>query len=349
MRLRLLTRLTFTVIGLSVAAAARAQDPVFSQYTASATYNNPGMTGFFDGEVRLTANYRDQWASVLGTTPLRTFAGSGEVRYGIGGRDFIGVGLNAVHDAGGASDFTYTGAGLGVAVQKYLGGGRGRNANYLGFGGRVAYGQLGIDPAKLWYTSDIDTSSLAIHRGGGANGVNATGNAYLDVSVGGHYSLVRRDYSWTIGVAGHHLNWPNPSLLFDADLRLPPRYTGFVAAEFLLQKNLSLLPSATVDFQGQARRLQTGSGVFYHSGQEGDAGFRFGTYGRLTSDYASGVNLEAIVLVAQVEFARTAVGISYDVNTGEVGRTVNARGAYEISLSWTRDARSRYKVICPKL
>ena len=349
MRLRLLAKLIVLSLSAVVAVTACAQDPAFSQYSASATYNNPGMVGFFDGEFRLTANYRDQWASVLGSTPLRTMAGAAEMRYAVGNRDFIGVGVNAIRDEGSSADFTFTGAGLALAVQKYLGGGRGRNANYLGFGGRVGYGQLRVDPSKLWYSSDIDTSSLVINRGGISGGANGTGNAYLDVGAGVHLSVVRRDYSWLVGLAGHHLNWPNPSLLYNAELRLPPRYTGFVAGEYLITKNLRLLPSANVDVQAQARRVQAGTGIYYSSGQGGDAGLRFGTYGRLSNRYEGAMSLEAVVLVAQVEFARTALGISYDINTGGVGRAVNARGAYELSLSWTREGRSRYKVICPTL
>ncbi len=349
MRLRLLAKLIVLSVCALLTAQARAQDPVFSQYTASTTYNNPGMVGFFDGELRLSGNYRDQWASVLGSTPLRTYAAGAEMRYAVGNRDYIGVGVNAINDEGGEADFTFTGGGLALAMQKYLGGGRGRDATYLGFGGRVGYGQLRVDPAALWYTSDIDTATLAINRGGITGGANGVGNAYLDVSAGGHLSVVRRDYSWMVGLAGQHLNWPNPSLLYNAEHRLPLRYTGFVAGEYIISRSLRLLPSANIDVQAQARRVQAGSGLYYQSGQEGDAGFRFGTYGRLSNRYEGSMSLEAIVLVAQVEFARTSLGISYDVNTGAVGRAVNARGAYELSFAWTRAGRSRYKVICPKL
>ncbi len=349
MNLRLLARLILLSFASLCAVAARAQDPVFSQYTASITYNNPGLVGLFDGEVRVTANYRDQWASVLGPTPLRTFAGAGDFRYAVGKKDFLGMGVNAIHDQGGAAAYTFTGAGLTLALQKYLGGGRGRNSNYLGFGGRVGYGETRLNSEALWYSSDLDTSSLVITPGGRSGATTGAGNAYLDLSAGVHLSVVRRNYSYVIGLAGHHLNGPNPTLLYDASLRLQPRYTGIVAGEYLIRKYLRLLPSATIDLQDRARRVQAGAGVLYQSGQAGDAGLRFGTYGRISNTYAGGVGLEALVLTAQVEYARTTVGISYDVNIGQVGRAVNARGAYELSLSWTREGKSRYQVICPKL
>lgn len=344
------TSIRFVALMLSVLTVGtlRAQDPAFSQYAANPVYNNPGMVGLFDGEVRLTANYRDQWSSVLGDSPLRTYAGAAELRYSVGGKDFIGVAVNALRDEGGQASLTLDNAGLSLAMQKYLGGGRGRDATYLGFGGRVGYGQMRLDPTALWYSSNLDTNSFAIDPSGISAGSVGVGNAYLDVSAGLSLAIVRRDYSVQLGLAGHHLNWPNSSLLYNSELLLPPRISGLIAGELLMRNDLRMLPSITFDLQKNSRRIQVGSGILYR-GRQGDAGFRFGTYARLANDLVKPASLEAIVLVAQVELARTTFGLSYDVNTGQVGRAVNARGAYELSLAWTREGRSRYKVICPKL
>ena len=42
----------------------RAQDPHFSQFFASPLTLNPAFTGKFDGDIRLSANHRDQWPSI---------------------------------------------------------------------------------------------------------------------------------------------------------------------------------------------------------------------------------------------------------------------------------------------
>jgi type IX secretion system PorP/SprF family membrane protein len=50
----------------------RAQDIHFTQFEMAPLLINPGMTGVFTGDVRVSANYRDQWASI--DMPYRTFA-----------------------------------------------------------------------------------------------------------------------------------------------------------------------------------------------------------------------------------------------------------------------------------
>lgn len=332
---------------LACATAAYGQDAVFSQYAANALYNNPGMAGLYEGELRITASYRDQWRSTTGHHPLRTYGATGELRYDVGGRDFLTVSANVLRDESGEARFRYSGGGLGLGMQKLLSGGRGRNANYLGFGGRVGFGQHTIDPSSLWFSSQLDTSTLAIapERRDGV----APGRAYLDMSAGVNYAVVRRKYSYTVGVGGHHLNWPNTSLLFQNNKRLEPRLTAMASAEFLMDGGLRLMPSAMGDFQGRSRRITAGSGLYYRSEQRGDAGFRFGTYARLTNGTEADAVLEAIIFQAQVEINELTVGVSYDVNTGAIGRTVDARGAYELSLSWVKAKKSRYRVACPKL
>ena len=327
-----------------------AQDPVFSQYTTSTTHNNPGLLGLFDGEVRLSANYRDQWSAALGGRPLRTMAGAGELRYNVGGRDFIGLGVNVLQDEGGQARFRQTRAGVGLGMQKYLGGGRGRDATVLGFGARVGYGQNSLVDDGLWYSSNIDTSTLVVEPGSGGlpAGFTGTTRGFLDLGAGVNLAIVRRDYSLAVGLAAHHLNWPNQSFLYDQDQRLAVRYSALVAMEYLLEDGLRIMPSVKYDRQAASNRLMLGSGIYYKPDGEGDAGFRLGSYARLTNQLDAGLYLEAIVLVTQVEFKNTVVGLSYDINTGAIGRAVDGRGAYELSVVWTRAGRSRYKVVCPK-
>src|SRR6201985_3985684 len=49
---------------LILSAAAKAQDPGFSQFFASPLTLNPALTGKFNGVVRVAGNYRNQWPSI---------------------------------------------------------------------------------------------------------------------------------------------------------------------------------------------------------------------------------------------------------------------------------------------
>lgn len=338
-------------IFLCITNVVQAQDPVFSQYTASPVYTNPALAGLFDGEVRLTAAYRDQWSSVLGADPIQSYAASGELRYNVGGRDYLAVAMNMVNDEGGESEYTITRAGLGVTMQKYLDGGRGRDATYLGFGARVGYGQHRFEPNNLWFSSGIDTSTLVIEQGPRslpAGFVTAT-KGYLDITGGVNLSVVRRDYSLTVGVAAHHLNQPNVSFLFNSEELLKPRLSALVSGEYLIHDQLRVIPSAIYEKQGQVTRITAGGGLYYQPERGGDAGFRIGLYSRTANQFESGMYMQSLIVSGQLEFKRTTVGLSYDLNTGQLGRATDGRGAFELSLSWVREGKSRYKVICPKL
>ena len=332
-------------------SVALAQDPVFSQYTAAPVYTNPGLVGLYEGELRLTANYREQWGSVLTGQPLRTIAAAGEMRYAMGGRDYLALSLNALQDEGGSSNYTISRAGFGVTMQKYLDGGRGRDATYLGFGARVGYGQNSFDPDGLWFTSNFDSLTVTINPDGSGIPTGYTGStlSYLDVAGGINLAVVRKEYSLYVGVAGHHLNSPGTSFVFDATEKLAPRYSALLGGEYLIEDNLRIMPSAIYEMQGQGKRITAGSAIYYKSDNSGDAGFRAGIYGRMSSAVTSGMYFEAIILAGQLEYKSVIVGLSYDINTGQLGRTTDGRGAFEMSFSYVRQGKSRYKVVCPKL
>ena len=336
--------------GIWSASTASAQDPVFSQHTAAPVYTNPALAGLFEGDLRVVANYREQWGAPLGGQPLRTMAASGEMRFEMGGRDYFAVAANVLQDEGGQSAFTVTRAGLGMAVQKYLDGGRGRDATYLGFGARAGYGQHRLSDDGLWFSSDFDSTSLSVTRDGGNLPPGFTGatRGYLDVSGGVNLSVVRRDYSVFAGVAAHHLNRPNVSFLYDQRTTLATRFSAMLGGEWLLRDELRVLPSATYQVQGPAHRLTAGASLYYKPDARGDAGFRAGLYGRTARRLDGGSYLESLVVAGGVEFRRMTVGASYDLNTGAVGRATDGRGAYELSVSWRREGRSRYEVVCPK-
>ena len=79
-------------------AFAEAQDPHFSQYHSSPLTLNPAMTGFFEGDFRLSGNYRQQWWS-LGT-PFITGTVSYEQRIMKAKlkNDVFGIGVLGLYD-----------------------------------------------------------------------------------------------------------------------------------------------------------------------------------------------------------------------------------------------------------
>lgn len=338
---------------LGAAGAALAQDPVFSQYTAAAVYNNPALAGLYDGDVRLAANYREQWSSSLGGQPLRTYAAGAELRYDLGGRDYFAASTNLLHDSGGEAEFARTQASVALTGQKYLAGGRGRDATYLGFGARVGYGQHRIKPTGLWFSSQYDTASASVGGEAGSFPASFTGSTrgYLDAAVGVSLTVVKERYSVWGGVAGHHLTQPNVSFLGNAEIALDARYTAIVGGEWLYTEELRLLPSLIAEIQGPHRRVAAGAAVYYkpENRDGGDTGFRMGVYARTAAQSEGSDNLESVIFAAQIEFGELAIGISYDINVDPLALATDGRGAYELSVGYVLDNQRRHKVVCPKI
>ncbi|MCB9047123.1 MAG: type IX secretion system membrane protein PorP/SprF [Chitinophagales bacterium] len=68
-RVSLAVALAFTMQGTQ---HVQAQDVHFTQFNAAPLILNPAFTGNFDGKMRASAIYRDQWRSV--TVPFKTIA-----------------------------------------------------------------------------------------------------------------------------------------------------------------------------------------------------------------------------------------------------------------------------------
>src|SRR5688572_9390754 len=84
---------------MSRLTTSQAKDPNFSQFIVSPLTLNPAMTGKFNGDFRLTGNYRDQWPAI--TKAFITSTASfdmGILRNRISELDTWGVGLMAITD-----------------------------------------------------------------------------------------------------------------------------------------------------------------------------------------------------------------------------------------------------------
>src|SRR4051812_14669041 len=87
---------------LAAAGAVKAQvDPHFSQYYAYPLWLNPALTGVFDGDTRISANFRDQWANI--NNGYRTAGVSADFKP----TDKVGIGLNILDQKAGTAGYNY--------------------------------------------------------------------------------------------------------------------------------------------------------------------------------------------------------------------------------------------------
>lgn len=106
------------------------------------------MTGVMNCNIRLVANYRNQWASVLRSNAYNTYSVSYDQRIPVGRYDYFGVGGTFWGDRAGEANFSTLTGKLSASYSKRMGGYRSQ-ANYLVVGAEAGVAQRSIDFLKL--------------------------------------------------------------------------------------------------------------------------------------------------------------------------------------------------------
>ncbi len=340
---------------------AKAQDPRFSQFYAAPLQLNPAMTGVFEGRFRVNANYREQYASILGNDPFRTIGTAFDMRFKIVGDDYMGVGVSAIHDEAGVGAFTTDRGYLNLSYMKQLSGGRYTpNDQYLIFGGQFGAGQNSVDWDQYWFSAQFDDGIIAPNTNlnneePGIGGASETTNVYLDFNAGlMWYAIFGENTSIWAGAAMSHLNSPDVSFLGENET-LYTRWVGHIGGEFPLNPSLSVLPAVAVMGQGPSLSTTVGANFRYTNHDWNEVAIRTGVWGHITNKVdgiedseGSKISMDAATVAMILEINSWNVGVSYDVTTSNLKVSNNSRGALELSLIYVHPAKDRIKVNCPK-
>lgn len=326
-----------------------AQDPYFAQFYTSPLQLSPAMIGVYNGQFRVVANYRDQWSSVLGNNPFRTMSASFDYRSNVNRNDYLAFGITAMRDEVDISKYVQQRGSAGLSYLKQLSGNRYRSSNqYLVAGLQAGFGQHALDWSGLWFSQQYDNGNDVVDTSldsGEAMGVQRT-NAYLDVNAGLlWYAVFDENQSFYVGAALHHVNSPNVSFLGQADEVLHTRWTAHLGGELPLNDNLSVLPAAMVTHQNKSMNILAGMNFRYTNRDWREIAIRAGLWGQV-SNQLEGLGYVHTTFTAILEMERWNFGVSYDINSNITPAT-NSRGAFELSLIYTKPERRRVRVKCP--
>lgn len=342
-----ITKLGIWIGLMALAIMLKAQDPQFSQFNANPLYLNPALTGFFDGDYRLAANYRSQWGSFTNT--YRTAAASAELSLFKGQLkdDNFAVGLHFYNDVAGTAAFGSNQLTLSIGYRKQLG----RKVKHtLGIGGQFNMIGQRIDTEKLIFDNqyngiEVDPDLLSGESVAGSSGLKP------DATIGLLYQIMPNKYANVyVGVAYSHILQPTISLLSSANYRLEPKYTAHAGGKFQATRTINFLPSVMYSQQGTARQINAGTYLQFvmEYRDDGDVAFALGAWGRV-----SNITPDAVIIGARLDFIRFALGLSYDVNVSKLNTVSNSRGAYELSLIYTgvftTVGKRRLSIPCPQL
>jgi type IX secretion system PorP/SprF family membrane protein len=320
-----------------------AQDPQFSQFYAAPLYLNPAFAGA-TGQARVGLNYRNQWPSL--DANFTTFAVYGD--YFIEDKK-SGVGLLVSRDIEGLAGLRSLQVAAQYSYELEI------NKN-LGFrpGFQVAMFQRDVNFDKLTFGDQFDPTTGAIINAETAEQFNTNfSKFFVDLSAGGVF-FTRT--AW-LGVAAHHLNRPNQSII-DETSKLPIKYSVHGGFKFKMS------PSSTgsgVNFRNTERSISPAF-QYRHQGQfdQLDLGVYFTLEPLVVGAWYRGVpykavngfiNNESIVLL--LGFAQLGakdainIGYSFDYTISKLG--IGSGGAHEFSLVYTFPLRNPRKPPADKL
>jgi len=322
----------------TIAQKAQAQvDPHFSQYYVYPSWLNPALTGAFDGSYRVAGIYRSQWGAVS-SSPFATKGLSFDMTTDRN----LNIGASVLNQTAGNGGYSYTTGYINVA---YTGVRFGANDRH-----RVAFALQGgvidrrFDLSKLTFGSQWDPATGAFNPNRpAAFDVQAPKETTFDAGAGVLYfdAAPGKKANVYAGLSVGHLTRPSDRFGNTGNARLPMRTTFHGGVRINLTENFQLTPNGLYLRQGNAEE------------------YMIGTYGQYKvnpqTDLLLGANYrvnDAFVPFAGVSHKNLTLGLSYDVNTSDLGRLVRGANAFELSLTYIMRRRARtpeVEFVCPTL
>lgn len=293
------------------------QDARFSQFYNTPLNVNPALAGNGIEHIRVTALYRTQWAGM--GTPFTTqgFAVDKVVNK-------VGVGAMITRNAAGDGAIRTLTISGNLAYHIHLGE---EKNNTVSLGAQVGVINKSFDESKLTFDNQYNPD-LGYDPSLSSNEIfTSTSITRPDVNIGlmwqrgwNNKNIKFRPFA---GFGIFHLTRP-PDSFIDGDNRQPVRKSIYGGAGYMVNDKLEVKPSVMYLEQGLFQETNFGAMVSYNL--DGRNTIQAGVYNRMN---------DAVIAYAGYQINRLFVGMSYDVNTGELSKSGKGTNAFEISLAWS--------------
>lgn len=319
----------------------QAQDPHFTQYYAAPMLMNPALTGFFNGDVRVSGCYRSQWPSIqypfiTGTVSADANAFKSYIKDG----DIMGVGFTGLFDKTNNGGLKTNALSASFSFHKLL---DQFGINRLGIGAMATYNTRLLDYSKFVFGQQLTPLGFdnTLPTGESSNGFTSN---YVDYSVGILYSAITDVSSFYAGSSVYHFNQPTES--FNGPVHtIQPRYVANAGGYSQVGESNKMFYSAA------------------YMKSEFTSDLIFGAaFSKSLSDIAEeNYNLilggwyrynDAVAPYVGLEYKNLRGGISYDVNVSTLTTASKFRGGFELTLSYvftqSPEANAIKQTLCPK-
>lgn len=320
---------------------AKAQDVHFTQFDATPLIINPAFTGAFNGQLRASAIYRDQWRSAMGNkAAFRTYAAAVDMPIvtDISVDDYLALGVQLYNDRAGDANLNNFSAFLSLAYHKFLGT-NGRSVLSAGLQG--GYSNKNLDVAKLYF-GDEYYSGQWVPGTSSQHGILGKGFQSFLVNGGLSYSqAVGRRSGFVLGVGVNNVNFPVESITTTdntADINLKIRYTGQIGAIIGVNQFFSIRPAVLIQTQATAMEVVAGS----------EFRLKYGNYSHTPDASAVFAGLwyrhgDAVMATAGVEFKRFRIGFAYDMNISTLKDYAKNNGGFEVMVRYILPSSLSYQ------
>jgi type IX secretion system PorP/SprF family membrane protein len=323
------------VIVLQFSATAQV-DPHFSQYYVYPSWLNPGLTGAIDGDYRISGIYRNQWGAID-----NAFSTAG-ISADVVTNKNVNFGGAVLQQKAGTGGYKYLTANLSIAYTGIRFGTEGYKRVVFGINAGIVdrrFDRSKFQTGSQWTSSGGFNPALPIN-----DNINSLSSTVFDASAGVVYYDAEPGKKANIfgGFSASHLTQPVDAFTNGGVKgKLPIRYTLHAGVKLTLSDVLSLVPNALFLSQGTAQEKMIGA---YSQIKASD-----------NFDFLLGANYrfdDALAPFAGFFYKNLTLGVSYDVNTSELGKSIGNANSFEISLSYTfkrsREAAGR-NFVCPRL
>lgn len=309
-----------------------AQDPKFSQYFAAPLTLNPALTGYFDGNYRIAANMRQQWANVGDAYDTYSFSGEIKLQDEFYYDDIFSIGLSGLSDESFNNVLKAYSYSAGISYYKFLD----PNHNLkIGMAPQVSYVSKLLNYDALTFASQFQNGSFNLAL---PNYLDIENDklSYFDFNVGINAALSLDKISASLGYAAYHLNRPQESFFNDLRIRLPVRHSVNLSFTYNSNDLIDLSFSAHRMVQGESYDNIMGGVIgfkpTFDSKMKLNAGLWYQSYGSSFLPYVG------------FEVSNVSLGLNYSLFTDRIV-TYQPR-TFELSLIIRDKKYTKFKNTC---
>lgn len=329
---KVILHIAFLIL-LGVSHSAKTQDVHFSQFHASTFWVNPALTGSFNGDLRVTSQYRNQWSFAAAFNTLAVTLDAPIIRFK--NDDYFAAGLQIMADRAGDLNFSTTEFALSLAFHKTLS----QYVNhYISTGFQAGYHYRYADFTRI--VGDPEPGLLLGNNQLWFHNYSAGLNWYL---------APRRNVWYYAGFSLNHVNEPVQSFVSDQEVVLPRRTTLYAGTSIILSDELFLQPAMLYSSQGGFQEFNTGLSLKFwlnrlQSNFEQEKSLYLGLWYRWN---------DAVIPGVRFDYREFNFGFSYDVNVSRLRNASNLNGGPEISIIYIlNNGESRMRsgsrsMLCP--